>query len=443
MTDAPAGPVSTAVPVDGSDGAPVETDEAIVVRRPGRRRKEQRRLALAQGVVVALLVVGLVALGAAGYRSALRITGGGRDTVTDPALPGYTAEVRPTPVDLVAFTSPEGRLTAAALVVGGPGGKGGTLVPVPSTLALWNYEDSPPASAFDVFADGGIDALRARLGSELTFGLTGASTVPSSALRVLAQAAGPVTVELSEPVLEGSTDADQQVKYPAGTITFDPVGFEEFVTFAGYREPEVNRVLRSQQAWAVLLRQLGAELPGASATEGTSTTLVGTTAPGVPELGESAGSGEPPFQEVLGALLAGEVRFDGLPLERLPLNNIERAVLYRVDQAAMPKWVPQVVPFPTSAFPGQRAKVRLLRGTPDKGVLRAVSPKVVEAGGEVTAVGNARSFDLATSQVRYQNPDAKDAATVIAELLGAQVEATPEDLGDVDVEVVVGSDLAG
>ena len=60
----------------------------------------------------------------------------------------------------------------------------------------------------------------------------------------------------------------------------------------------------------------------------------------------------------------------------------------------------------------------------------------------MTAVGNADSFDVATSQVRYQNPDAKDAASAIGELLGAEVVATQEDLGSTDVEVVVGSDLS-
>ena len=436
MTDAPAGPTgatATAAPTAGAgDGAAAST----VVRRQGRRRKEQRKVAVAQGVVVALLVGALVGLGVVGYRSALRITGGRSAAVTDPALPGYTAEVRPTPVDLVAFTSADGRLAAAALFVGGPGGKGGTVVPVPSTLTLWNYEDSPPAAAFEVFADGGIDALRSRLGSDLTFGLTGASTVPSAALRTLAEAAGPVPVELSEPVLEGTTDENQTVKYPAGQVTLDPAAFEEFLTFSGYREPEANRVLRSQLAWEVLLTQLGA-----TSSDSSATTVEGL-APSVPDLGESAGTGEPPFSEVVAALLTGEVRLDGLPLLRLPLNNAQRVVLFRIDQDAMPKWVPQVVPFPTSAFPGQRANVRLLRGTSDKGVLRTVSPKVVEAGGEVTAVGNADSFDVATSQVRYQNPDAKDAASAIGELLGAEVVATQEDLGSADVEVVVGSDLS-
>ena len=199
-------------------------------------------------------------------------------------------------------------------------------------------------------------------------------------------------------------DENQTVKYPAGQVTLDPAAFEEFLTFSGYREPEANRVLRSQLAWEVLLTQLGA-----TSSDSSATTVEGL-APSVPDLGESAGTGEPPFSEVVAALLTGEVRLDGLPLLRLPLNNAQRVVLFRIDQDAMPKWVPQVVPFPTSAFPGQRANVRLLRGTSDKGVLRTVSPKVVEAGGEVTAVGNADSFDVATSQVRYQNPDAKDAA---------------------------------
>lgn len=414
MTEAPA----EAVP-EAPDGPPV------VVRRQGRRRREQRRLLAVQVVVTLLCVALLAGLGLLGYRNVLKITGGtSTEKVTDPSLPGYTAEVRPTPVDLVAFTAPDGRLAALTMFVGGPGGKGGTVIPVPSTLTLWEYEGAPPAAAFEVFADGGIDALRVRLGAELTFGLTGTATVPTSALRVLAESAGPVTIDLGDDVREGTTDQNQKIRYPAGSLTLDAAGVEEFLSFSGYREPEGNRVLRSQLVWEQLLDRLR--------TSGDGT---------VPDLGASAGQGEPSFADVLSTVLRGKVGVEALPLERIPLKNAQKVVLYRVDTRAMPKWVPEVVPFPSSAFPGQRAAVRLLRGTPRPEDLQAVSSKVVEGGGEITTVGNASSFDVATSAVRFEQPDARPAAARIARLLGLTVSRATAPLGGVDVEVVVGKDL--
>ncbi|MFM7068936.1 MAG: LytR C-terminal domain-containing protein, partial [Actinomycetes bacterium] len=240
-----------------------------------------------------------------------------------------------------------------------------------------------------------------------------------SAITVLAAAAGPVTIELGDDVRQGTSDDNQTVKYAAGKLTLEPAQVREFLDFAGYREPEANRVLRSQLVW----EQLFAALPGDASVE----------------LDARTGFGEPSFASILKDLRRGDVRVDGLPLERLPLNNALRVVLYRVDQAAMPAWVPQVVPFPTTAFPGQRAEVRLLRGTADEGTLRAAAPKVVEGGGEVTTIGNAESFTVQQTEVRYADPDAEEIARKIARLLDGRVVESSEQIRDADVVVVVGA----
>lgn len=399
-----------------------EGESELVVRRPGRKRREQRRLVALQFMVTLLSLALLGALGFFGYRNVLRITGGNDTKVTDPVLPGYTAEVRPTAVDLIAFTSADGSLGAMLLVVDGAGGKGGTVVPLPSTLALWTFEQSPPAGAFSVFAEGGIDALRVRLGAELTFGITGTATVPATAIQTLAEAVGPISFDLADDVRAGTTDENQTVKFPAGPTTLSPEQVVEFLTFGGYREPEANRALRSQQVWELILPKLSVDA--------------------FPDLSASAGTGKPTFEQVVRSLLAGDIEFETVPLERMPVNNATKLVLYRIDQAAMPQWVPGVVPFPIAAFPGQRARVRLLRGTNARDALRDISPKVVAAGGEIAEVGNADSFDVATTEVRYGSPDAQPSAKRIADELGVTAVVADEDLSDMDVEVVVGNDLS-
>ena len=79
------------------------------------------------------LVVGLAWVG---YTASRRITAGENLDVRDPNEPNYVAEVKPTPVDLVAFTGPDNRLAAAAVVTAGAGGKGGTVVPIPADVGV-------------------------------------------------------------------------------------------------------------------------------------------------------------------------------------------------------------------------------------------------------------------------------------------------------------------
>jgi len=102
--------------------------------------------------------------------------------------------------------------------------------------------------------------------------------------------------------------------------------------------------------------------------------------------------------------------------------------------------VARVVPFPTSAVPGQRARVELLNGTTDKDAALLVAPKVVAAGGEITLLGNADSFDVTATQVHYPVPEAREAAEEIASALGVTATAAPASSGGVDVSVIVGSD---
>ena len=90
----PAGPPQDAEPVI----------RPVVRQRSARQRRKRRRVVAVQGAVTALFVVALVALAAAGWSAALRITGGEANEVTDPDAGGYVAAVKPTGVTLIAFT---------------------------------------------------------------------------------------------------------------------------------------------------------------------------------------------------------------------------------------------------------------------------------------------------------------------------------------------------
>jgi hypothetical protein len=413
----PAGP--------GTDGSAASSDPAIrpVVRQRQVKRQRSRRRKQVLGVqaaLTALFVVALVALSLIGWRSAMRITGGSATVVTDPAAPGYIAPAKPTDVLLIAFEgepTEEGPQLATMLLVI-EAADVTTLVPVPSMTTLWEFEGAEPQSAAAVFASGGIDVLRLRLGAELTFGATEAVTVPVGLIEDLVAAAGPITVALPDDVLSGSSAEDATVRYPAGPLVLEPGQVGEFMSFQGFGESEPNRALRLELAWEALAGGLAASPSDALVADGEDQERVA---------------------EVFDAI-DGDVRFDLVPMTGLALFQDPPAMIYLVDEEAMPAWVAAEVPFPVSAFPGQRARVELLNGTPDAGALQSVAPEIVSAGGEITFTGNAESFDVATSRVEYTSPDARSAADEIAAGLGVSATRSEDSVAEVDVVVVVGTD---
>lgn len=422
------GPTGTS-PGPGAAGTAASGEPTIrpVVRQrqvQRERSRRRKRVLAAQAGATALFVVALLGLSLVGWRSAMRITGGSATVVTDPSAPGYVAPAKPTDVLLVAFegesTEDGAQLATMLMVIESAGAT--TLVPVPSLTTLWEFEGSEPQTAAAVFASGGIDVLRLRLGAELTFGPTEAVTAPVSMIDELAAAVGPITVALPDDVLAGTTAEDATVRYAAGPLVLEPGQVAEFMSAQGFNESETNRALRLELAWEALVAGLAAAPSSQVAADGEDQERVA-------EMFESVAAGGD-----------GEVRFDLVPMSGLTLYVDPPVVLYTVDAEAMPAWVAAEVPYPISAYPGQRARVELLNGTPDAASLQLVAPEIVSAGGEISFTGNAESFDVATTRVEYTSPDAEAAANEIAAALGVSAARSEDSVAEVDVVVVVGTD---
>jgi hypothetical protein len=235
----------------------------------------------------------------------------------------------------------------------------------------------------------------------------------------LAAAVGPITIALPDDVLQGTSPEDATVRYASGQLTLEPGQVAEFMSTLGLGESESNRALRQQLVWQALIE--------AGAASGTDIDL-----PADDDAVEAA--------ELLGSATDGASRFDLVPMLAVPLNVSPPVTLYRIDQMAMPSWVATEVPFPVSAFPGQRARVELLDGTGDEAVLRTVAPKIVGANGEIAYTGNAESTTVPTSRVEFANEEARPAAEQIAAALGLTASLDPDAPTNVDVVVVVGAD---
>jgi hypothetical protein len=99
------------------------------------------------------------------------------------------------------------------------------------------------------------------------------------------------------------------------------------------------------------------------------------------------------------------------------------------------------VPFPTGSAYEPRVRVRVLDGTGDQQHVSRVAPLLVPAGAEIVVAGNADSFDHATTEIRYHNPQVRARAEALREALGAgELVEDPRPTEAFDVTIVLGSD---
>ncbi len=372
----------------------------------------------------AILLVGLVVVG---YRASLLITGGGASKVTDPKAPGYVAEVRPTPVDMVAVTGDDGSLASVLIVATSPSGTGGTVSVLPASVAPGPGADNFYLTLKALYASGGLDELRSQLATGMTFGFTSAEQLSSQSMKALGGLAGPITVANVDNLVDSPErgkltmdKATQVVRYRAGEVHLQADQLTPFLGFEGVGEAPDSQLLRHEAVW----KQLLTSLKGKDLTQ----------------LGKGSGSnGSGAAVDLLTQLVGGEVSFETVPTAPKPIpGTIFTAFV--PDSAALPTYVSRVVPFPTSAYPGQRARVELLNGTGRKEAALLVAPKVVAAGGEISLLGNADSFAVAATKVEYLAPEAKPAAEQIAATLGVRATQASSGSGGVDIRVVVGAD---
>jgi hypothetical protein len=383
------------------------------------------------GTTLAFVVL-LVGLAVTGYRASLLITGGGTDKVTDPKAPGYVAEVRPTPVDLVAVTAEDGSLAAALIVSSSGGDAGGTVSALPATMSAGPGEDGLFAPISDAYAGGGLDQLRSVLGSGLTFGFTSAEEITADDFKAFTGLAGPLTVKNVDNLIDnsqrGKIQADpenESVRYRAGDVVLQPDEVITYLGFAGVGEKPDRQMLRHLTVWEQLLNAL----------KGKDLSAIGASSDGA---AEGAG-GASAVAELLAELDGGTIGYEPVPLVQQPIPGTYFTTMIP-DAAALPTYVARVVPFPTSATPGQRARVELLNGTSKEDSALLAAPKVVAAGGEISLLGNADSFDVAATKVEYLAPEAQQAAEAIAQALGVTATEATSQSGGIDVRVTVGGD---
>jgi len=424
-------------------------------RSPGGPPRWLRRSAF--WLVLVALVASVPALAWIGWRNALEADGQITAAAeADPTAAGYRAVVTPTPTLLVVHRAPDGQLAGIAMLASSGESGGGAVLLVPTGL-LADQAANRPRTLRAVYADEGVAGVEKALNRLFRVGF--GATVTADARDWVAAAANDAPFKLDNP--DELVGPDGEVAFPAGPLQLAAEQVEPYLRLTNPGEDERGQLYRAQLLWQTWT--------GANASAAPATAEVGT---GVSA--EEAGA-EPTAS--LGAMVA-DLRRDRVEVLSLPVTVADADTLARLDhaarfgvtsstasgdtavagvgptgpsgavyvadEAATRTLVASLVPFPTSAQPGDRVRVRLLDGLGDPGQAINLASVLVPAGAEIIVFGNADNFAYTTTVVEYFDQAQAENAQAMAAALGL-TSATFNSSGDgsVDVSITVGRDLGG
>lgn len=360
-----------------------------------------------------VLLLAVPALAWVGFRVVLDTTAGQVvDPELDPSEPGYEAFLEPTPVAaLVGVDGANALSWVTVLVLGGPGERGGAVLFVPPTTLA-----DEATTLAGSWASGGQPALTASLGGLLAAGFTDVVVVAPERVAELVGPVSPLRIALPEDVGE----------LEAGAAALDGPGAAQLLVERAGGESDLARMARHELVWRAWLDAVAAS-PDPGAVPGEASAGIGRYVRG---------------------LAAGDVTFDVAPVEQVePVDGPTAGdEIFEPDARELRALVADRVPFPVSATPGGRPRVRVLDAVGQPGLSLRVGRDAARAGGQVVVVGNADRFGATSSRVVYFEASFADAARRIGAALGVlELEQLPGPNPNdaVDLTVVVGADLAG
>ena len=211
---------------------------------PARRR---RRLiaAVTSSLLTVIALPGGLVLGA---NSLLNETGGNR--VTSEA----TAVIPETPVALLVITNARKEVASLALLAIAPGNKGGTIVSLPVGAAADTAKGEAPRRIVDLFATGGLDALRTDTENLLNITIPLADELTETELAAILRPVGSQSVTLPQPVIDAAAGVAPVTVLQAGSITVSPAQIAAGLAATQVGIPEATRLPQVKTLWTAVAR---------------------------------------------------------------------------------------------------------------------------------------------------------------------------------------------
>ena len=384
---------------------------------PGSAVSRRSHHLVVYGILFALAVAAVPVLAVVGVRTLLDSRDGEvLNPVLDPALPGYQALVSPSPTLAVLHLDPDGALVGVAvLALAGEDTEGGSVLLIPPrTLAsVPQFGDFTLEYIQDL---NGTDNTRSLVEFVLGLGLDEVVEVTDSDWAELVEPLGGLVVVNPDTL----TSPDGSAAFPAGELVLEPALVGPFLSILEPTENPLNRMLRQELVWRALLDAL-AEEPGAM---------------------RFAGEQDRGLARFLPAIAAGTSRLETLPIEPPAEVTAPGEVgSFSPDAEAIAGLIPQLVPFPAGARPGDRPLVRVLDGSGRQWVIPPAVRQVAVAGGQVVMIGNTDEFGVADTQVLVADAAFDSFARSVADALGVgSVQRVDYIDENAEVIVVLGTD---
>ena len=378
------------------------------------------------GLVFPFVVLGVAALVFAVWRDGTRLVldsnaGERIETITDPTEPGYQALVDPTPTMLVAHLSDGGDLVGITVLAQTVLDQGGTAVLISADSLLGPAADlSDAVFVRELYETSGIEGLSSLLADLFGFGFRETLEITTSELGGWLSLVEPLPVMLSDDLVFVDPTGSVTTKYRAGAQQLSGAEAAEVYGWLNDGEFDSNRTQRQVELWEVWLARVAA-----------ADDLMAATLPfdnGLPTYLRSLGTGSRRL-EVL-PLLAVSFGGDNPPFYAQTHEQREQlAGLAR-----------EIVPLPIGSRIGARPTVRLLDGTGMGAPRDELLPLLVDAGAEITVIGNAAAFGVAETVVAYHSADDEQAATGLADAIGASATLVEDSVAPAELTVTVGLD---
>lgn len=383
---------------------------------------------VAWSLATLVFVAGLVTLGWQGYRTSLDLKGAATlDTAKRPDEPGYQAQIKPTTVQVMAHVTAADSLGDVQLLVQGsdgsgntPAGAGGTVIFVPSVTVVVPRDGGAPTNLEKIYADQGFDAVVAAVSDILSVGVSSQTLLTRDEMVKLIEPAGTIAFDNPDTIYVTTAPGSRDILYASGRLELTAEQAVDYLDRYAEGENQIKRFSRAQVLWGAWLTALG-------------------STPATPAAGAAA-SGD--AASAVSLMAAGPHTLQAIPIESIAVPGSNGFSIFRPDAAEMPAFVAQAIPFPTSAYPGQRVRVRMVNGTKDTAAAIKNSPRAVAAGAEIVLIANAASFDVTTTRVEYGDPQMAEQAATVASGFGVAATKVGEVADAYDVTVVLGSDLA-
>lgn len=402
-------------------------NETPVVR--GKRKRPAPSPHPFWGLVFPFLVVAAAALVFAVWRDGTRLVlesndGERIETITDPTAPGYRAFVDPTPTMLIAHLTDAGELVGITVLAQTALDQGGTAVLISAELLL-EPTDDPADAVFvrELYATEGLDGLSRGVGDLFGFGFRETLEITTSELSGWLRLVEPLPVLLNDDLVSVDASGLLEVEYPAGARALTGADAANVYGWLNDGEFDSNRTQRQVELWELWL------------------SLVGRA--------EDLNAATLPFEDGLSPYLrslgVGTRQLEVLPLVAVSFGGDDPPFYAQTDEQKeqLKSLAREMVPLPIGSHLGARPTVSLLDGTGTGAPRDALLPVLIDAGAEVTVIGNAQAFGVAETTVAYHVPDRQQAAIALADVIGASARFVEDSVQPADLTVTVGLDRVG